>query len=378
MKKINLIFCAFLFTILSAFAQNQTTIVDSIESGGIYRNYRLYIPKAYDSQKASSLIVDLHGYTSNALQEQAYSNFMHIADTANFFVVYPNGTTYGTNGPQFWNAGLSPSLVNDVAFISELIDHIRMQYNIDVNSIYSCGMSNGGFMSHTLACALNNKIAAIASVTGSMFTTQYNSCKPSRVVPVMQIHGTADKTVPYTGNTAMLNIDTLIRYWVRTDQCNLVPVIDTVPDKDKADSCRAIHYLYKDGAKGSTCEFYKIIGGEHTWPGASIKIGVTNQDFNASEKIWLFFRKYKLSDMVGIEEVKLKDELRVDLYPNPCTDHLTIEGETIQLITIVDLTGKVVLSTTNKHVDVSALDKGMYSVILSSKKLRLVRKLVKL
>lgn len=378
MKKIDLIFCALLFSILNTFAQNPVTIVDSIQSGGIYRNYRLYVSKEYNSQKASALIIDLHGYTSNASQEQIYSNFMPIADTANFLIVYPNGTRYGAGGPQFWNAGLSNGLVNDVAFISELIDHLHTQYNIDVNSIYACGMSNGGFMSHTLACALNNKIAAIASVTGSMFLTQYNTCSPSRVVPVMQIHGTADKTVPYTGNSAMLHIDSLISYWVRIDKCDALPVTDTVADKDKADSCRAIHYLYKNGAKGATCEFYKIVGGEHTWPGAPVKIGVTNMDFNASEKIWLFFRKYKLSDMVGIEEVQRRDEFRVDLYPNPCTDRLTVDGELIQLITIVDLAGKVVLSTTNKQIDVSALDKGMYSVILVSKKQRLVRKMVKL
>lgn len=377
MKKINLIFCVLLFAILNTFAQNQTTIIDSIQSGGIYRNYRLYVSKEYNSQKASALIVDLHGYTSNASQEQIYSNFMPIADTANFLIVYPNGTRYGAGGPQFWNAGLSNSLVNDIAFISELIDHLRTQYNIDVNSIYSCGMSNGGFMSHTLACALSNKIAAIASVTGSMFLSQYNTCNPGRVVPVMQIHGTADKTVPYAGNSAMLHMDTLVNYWVRNDKCDPA-IIDTVPDKDKADSCRAVHYLYKNGAKGSTCEFYKIVGGEHTWPGAPIKIGVTNGDFNASEKIWLFFRKYKLNDMVGISELKPRNEFRVDLYPNPCTDHLTVDGELIQLVTIVDMAGKVVLSTTSKQIDVSALDKGIYSVVLFSKKQQLVRKMVKL
>lgn len=379
MRKINLIFCALLFAVFSTYAQNQTTFVDSIRSGGIYRHYRLYVPKEYNSQKASALIIDMHGYTSNAYQEQLYSNFMPVADTANFLVAYPDGTKYNGTGPQFWNAGISSGLVNDVGFISDLIDQIFTQYNIDVNSVYACGMSNGGFMSHTLACALNNKIAAIASVTGSMFTTQYMSCKPARVVPVMQIHGTADKTVPYIGNSAMMNIDTLVSYWVRTDKCHPTPVVDTLPDNDKADSCRAIHYVYEGGEKEATCEFYKIVGGEHTWPGAPIKIGVTNNDFNATEKIWLFFRKYKLNNMVGINELKPWDETRMDIYPNPCLDHLTVEGETIRLITIVDMNGKVVLSTNSKHIDVSALDKGIYSVILTSKKQQLVvRKLVKL
>ena len=126
-----------------------------------------------------------------------------------------------------------------------------------------------------------------------MFTTQYSSCVPSRVVPVMQIQGTADKTVPYLGSNLMLPIDTLVNFWVKKNKCTLKPVVDTVPDVNKADSCKAIHYLYKDGSQGATCEFYKIVGGGHTWPGAPYKIGVTNQDFNASEKIWLFFTNHK-------------------------------------------------------------------------------------
>ena len=37
-------------------------------------------------------------------------------------------------------------------------------------------MSNGGFMSFLLACQLSEKIAAIASVTGSMTFDTYDNC----------------------------------------------------------------------------------------------------------------------------------------------------------------------------------------------------------
>jgi polyhydroxybutyrate depolymerase len=375
MKRINIAICIFLCAFNWSHAQNATTIIDSILSGNLQRTYRLYVPKNYDSQKPSSLIVDMHGYSSNAMQQQAYSNFMPIADTANFFVVYPNGTVY--NGMQFWNAGLSTGLVNDVAFISDLIDHIRSQFTIDVNSVYSCGMSNGGFMSHTLACSLNNKIAAIASVTGSMFVTQYGTCVPGRVVPVMQIHGTADNTVPYIGNTSMIAIDTLMKYWVRHDQCNPVPEVTNVPDVNLADSCSAIHYVYKDGSLGTSCELYKIIGGGHSWPGSPYKIAVTNEDFNASEKIWLFFRKYKLDKLAGVTEEK--QVAKVNMYPNPCMDYLTVEYENVASVSIVDLTGKEIIRTNQKQINVSTLAKGIYSVIVITRdKQQVVRKLVKL
>jgi len=83
-------------------------------------------------------------------------------------MVYPNGTKDGSNQP-FWNAGISSGLVNDIAFLSALIDSLDLTYNINLNRVYSTGMSNGGFMSHTLACELSNRITAIASVTGSVF-----------------------------------------------------------------------------------------------------------------------------------------------------------------------------------------------------------------
>jgi polyhydroxybutyrate depolymerase len=376
MKRINFATCIFLCAINYIVAQNSTTIIDSILSGNLQRTYRLYVPKNYDPLKSSALIIDMHGYSSNATQEQAYSNFMPIADTANFFVVYPNGTVY--SGMQFWNAGLSTSLVNDVAFISDLIDHIRSQFSIDANSVYACGMSNGGFMSHTLACSLSNKIAAIASVTGSMFATQYGTCVPNRVVPVMQIHGTADNTVPYTGNSSMIAIDTLMKYWVKNDKCNILPEITNVPNINLADSCTAIHYLYKGGELGATCELYKIVGGGHSWPGSLFKIAVTNQDFNASEKIWLFFRKYRLDKLAGLSEEK--PVAKVNMYPNPCIDYLNVEYENAVSISIVDITGKEIIHTTNqKQINVSALAKGIYSVVVISRdKQQVVKKLVKL
>ena len=377
MKKINLLFCAFIFALAHTFAQNQTTVVDTLLSGNFRRDYRLYIPKNYNSAIPSSLVIDLHGYTSDAMQEEVYSNFKTIADTANFLVVYPNGTFLGGTD-RFWNAGLttSPSFANDVLFISDLISHLLTRYSIDASRVYACGMSNGGFMSHTLACALNNKIAAIASVTGSMFTAQFNNCNPGRAVPVMQIHGTADKTVPYTGNSSMIPIDSLVKFWVQKNKCDSNPKTDDVPDINKADSCTAVHYLYKNSLQDVSCEFYKIIGGGHTWPGAPVKIGVTNEDFNASEKIWLFFRKYRLNDIAGVSTIPSYADIQ--MYPNPCTDLLTLEGETIRTVVIVDLAGKVVLSTSNKQINVSSLPQGIYTVTVISEGGQIIKKLVKL
>ena len=367
MKKI-----IFAFSLVASFiiTNGQTTILDSIYSGNMYRTYRLYIPAVYNGSSARPLIINMHGYTSNSNDQQYYSNFMPIADTANFLVVHPQGTIY--SGQTYWNAGISPLGADDIGFISRLIDSLKAQYNIDLNSVYSTGMSNGGFMSHTLACELSNRIAAIASVTGSIFNTQYGSnCHPTRPMPVMQIHGTADATVPYAGNSTMAPVDSVVKYWVTKNGCNTTAVFNTVPNTSTSDGCTAEHYVYNNGTMGSTVELYKIIGGGHTWPGAIFNIGVTNQDMNASVEIWRFFRKYKLSMFVGLADVSAKN-ISIATYPNPVSDKLFLNGfvnESVTVATVTDILGNVVIPAKlmdANEIEVDHLSGGIYFLTIQN------------
>lgn len=336
----------------------------------------MYVPAIYNASHATPLVINMHGYTSNAQQQQYYGNFMPVADTANFLVVHPQGTTY--SGQPFWNAGISPTLVNDIQFISNLIDSLKAKYNIDLGCVYATGMSNGGFMSHTLACALNNRIAAIASVAGSIFNTQYASCSPGRAVPVMQIHGTADGTVPYAGNSSMEPIDTVISFWRRNDNCGATPQFSNVPNTNTTDGCTAEHYVYTGGTNGSTVEFYKIIGGGHSWPGAPVNINTTNMDFNASVEIWRFFRKYRLSQLTGIHETNELTPL-VSVYPNPATERVLVDaGEaTIDRLELTDLSGRLIARQVGTILDVSALGNGIYFLKVFSKNNFTVKKILK-
>ena len=164
MRTTLLLFCLYLAVPLSA----QSNLSGTILSGGLTREYLLYVPAVYTGATAVPLIINLHGYTSSNVAQEFYGDFRPIADTANFLIVHPNGTI-DDQGNRFWNTFGGNSTVDDVGFIAQLIDSLRAVYNIDPNRIYATGMSNGGFMSYQLACDLNNRIAAIASVTGSKF-----------------------------------------------------------------------------------------------------------------------------------------------------------------------------------------------------------------
>lgn len=357
------------------YAQNGVTILDSIKSNNIMRKFRLYVPNSYTGSQAVPLILNLHGYTSNSSQQQPYSNFMPIADTAKFLMVYPDGKA--PLGQQYWNAGFGGT-ENDVLFMNDLIDSLDVNYNIDLNSVYSCGMSNGGIMSYYLACNLPNRIAAVASVTGSMLNV-WSTCAPTRPFPVMEIHGTNDGTVPYNGDGTFAPIDSVVKKWRIHNNCNVAPITFSVPNISTTDNSTAVNYKYINGNMGATVELYKVTGGGHAWPGAFPVIANTNQDFNASVEIWRFFRQYKLSQFIpglGFNENSLKNNIKV--YPNPATEKINVESALEIKLTITDLVGKIIIAESAVNsINVSALTPGIYFLNIKSGNEQSVVKFIK-
>jgi len=330
--------------LLAASLSGQSTLTGTVQSGGLTREYLLYIPAAYTGNTAVPLVFNLHGYTSNNVEQLFYADFRPIADTANFLIVLPNGTL-DAQGNRFWNTFLGNSNVDDVGFISDLLNTLQANYNIDANRVYSTGMSNGGFMSYSLACELNDRVAAIASVTGSMIQSKLNTCNPVRPVPVMEIHGTADNTVPYNGlpNATFVAIPTLVAKWADFNNCNPTPTITQVPNTNMTDGCTAERQLYTGGDQGSTVEHYKITGGGHTWPGAAFSIGVTNQDINACKEIWRFFSQYRL-DQLSDTNTPESLENNWSAFPNPAGDYLLLQSKDqrpVQRIQVFDAIGRL-------------------------------------
>ena len=234
----------------SSFAQE--TINASITHDGIQRDYILYIPELYDGNTTVPLVLNFHGFGSSASQQMFYGDFRDIADTEGFLLVHPEGTTF--IGNQFWNVGFPglSSNIDDVGFTEALIDELATLYAIDLDRVYATGMSNGGFMSFLLACQLSEKIAAVASVTGSMTQDTFDDCNAQHPTPVLQIHGTEDDVVLYNENNLSLPIPDVISYWVDHNNCETTPTTTTLPDVDVSDGSTIEHSVYEDGDNGVT------------------------------------------------------------------------------------------------------------------------------
>jgi polyhydroxybutyrate depolymerase len=358
----------------------QTTIIDSFLNGGIYRSYRIYIPAINDGVQKVPLVFNLHGLGSNAFEQENYGDFRPIADTANFIIVSPNGTNvvFAFKG---WNTFNTIGMgVNDLDFINQLLDTVAKKYPINKDKVYATGMSNGGFMSYELACFMSSKIAAIASVTGSMTEERRTACAARHATPIMQIHGTADKTVGYDGTNylssipAFTHIDSLMKYWIKYNNCSPTAVKTIIPNSSTSDGCTAEHYVWPGGKKGSSVELYKIIDGAHTWPGSSISTGVTNQDFNACKEIWRFFSQYSLDQLsLGITDKNfIKNELSI--YPNPAKEFINIKmpyaANAKMSVKLNDLLGKNLyhFESSNGEIQISRnnLPAGIYLLNIST------------
>lgn len=339
----------FLFLLLAAFQLiAQQTINGNIEHDGVERTYILYVPASYSPDQPVPLVFNFHGYTSNAAAQMFYGDFRSIADTAGFLIVHPMGTPDAT-GTTHFNAEWGTN-VDDIGYSEALIDHLAEGYSIDQTRIYSTGMSNGGYMSYTLACRLSDRIAAVASVTGSMTVLQLNTpggCTPRRPVPVMQIHGTDDAVVPFNGSNWSGAIQDVLQYWITHNNCDPEPIVINVPNINNNDFSSATHSVYTNGDNGVEVEFYRILNGGHTWPGTLFPNGVTNQDFNASEKIWEFFSKYDINGQMLTTSVSALDHQRtiLKMYPNPVKNNLSLEftNKDVRYLKLMDAQGKEII-----------------------------------
>jgi polyhydroxybutyrate depolymerase len=356
--KVLLLLLGFTF---SSFAQQ--TINASITHDGIQRDYIVYIPELYDGTTTVPLVLNFHGYGSNAAQQMFYGDFRDIADTEGFLLVHPEGTTF--IGDQFWNVGFPglSSTIDDVGFTEALIDELATLYAIDLDRVYATGMSNGGFMSFLLACQLSEKIAAVASVTGSMTQDTFDDCNAQLPTPVLQIHGTEDGVVLYNGNNLSIPIADVISYWVDYNNCETTPTTTTLPDVDVSDGSTVEHSVYEDGDNGITTEHMKVIGGGHTWPGSVINTAGTNQDIDASMEIWLFFSRYDINGPLSVNEF---DNIQVNIYPNPTQSKINLSLNFSKEVDyeLFSPLGKQLMNGTftssNEEIDLSNLPSNIY------------------
>lgn len=336
----------------------QEIISRSIIHDDIIREYHVYVPNTYYS--GNPLLMNFHGSGNTGLAQMFYGNFMEIADTEGFLILSPEGTL-DTEGFSHWNVGFATdSNVDDVGFVDALLDSLYIEYSYDLKRVYSTGMSNGGFLSYLLACEMSNKIAAIASVTGSMTLGLPSNCNCMHPMPVMQIHGTTDPVVPYDGGGLYTSIEDLVNFWITFNSIPNLPEVSLFPDISTIDGSTAEKWLYQNTDTSVDLALIRIIGGGHTWPGATAPTEDTNYDINASVEIWNFLSKYQREDGIVALNDQVIQTTQSSLYFDYGSQKLFIDWKN-------EATDFQIFNQSGKLIQVGQLSKGIQSFSLRTK-----------
>ncbi|MEA2697512.1 MAG: polyhydroxybutyrate depolymerase [Myxococcales bacterium] len=203
-----------------------------IQSGGSMRSYILHVPPKYDGKTRLPLVIDMHGKGGTGQGEMG-SGWLAKADAVGIVMMYPDGL-YNS-----WNGGPAgcPTLVcccqpsqdhntDDAAFLRAAVAKTAQDGCIDLKRVYATGLSNGGIMSHWLACDAADLVAAIAPASGPNLV----DCKPSRPVTVVNYRGKQDTLVLYNGGMSMPGGHVWpsamadFTKWSDLDQCTDAPV----------------------------------------------------------------------------------------------------------------------------------------------------------
>jgi len=259
---------------------------DTLTHEGELREYLTYVPEIYTSSGiARPLLFNFHGGSGSASGQVYTADFRPIADTANFILVYPQGTFGST-----WNSSLPTNprtkmFVDDFGFVDAMIKKINSDYifGIDTTRVYATGYSNGADISLSLACVRSDKIAAVASVSGLLDRHTAENSNPL-TVGVLSIHGTNDFSRPYEYGLDgyYFTIDELNTYW------SLINGFSGRPQKETYDvaGLSVEHLKY-----GKMIEHYKVNGGDHIW------LDITRDGFNTNQKIWNFLSRFDINGL---------------------------------------------------------------------------------
>ena len=268
------------------------------------RSYLVHVPRSYDAGRPTPVVVAFHGALMNGVAMAGFTRLSRKADAAGFVVVYPNGLGFaGTT--LFFNATAKPGgpggAADDVKFTGALLDDLATVVDVDAKRVFATGLSNGGMMANRVGAELSDRIAAIAPVAGTLALPDLH---PSRPVPVMIFHGTADGIVPFAGpgswspkTMQFRSVDETVRAWRSADGCAAGDgTVAETPDK-VGDGTTVTTTTWGGGRAGSEVVLVKVNGGGHTWPGgppAIAVIGTTTGNVSANDLMWDFFCRHPL------------------------------------------------------------------------------------
>ena len=344
---------------------------ESMLIGSTNRTYKQYLPVGFDPQNEQvSLVVIMHGL-GGSNTEMANAGFNLVADTARIIAIFPQGLNNAFGQPAWNNGTLLASTVDDIGFMNAIVDSMILNYNVNPSQVYFTGISMGSIMSYHLACAMNDRIAAIGCMSGTMSTSDINSCVPTYVTPVIHFHGTTDDVVPYDSNPlpSLSLVPETMAFWKNAHNCGMTADSLRLPDT-AADGITVDRFRYDDCAPAASLELWRLNNGMHTYFYEPLN------DITEMIEIWLFFRRWAHPSpaTAGLEYHALKEP---KIAPNPSNGLITVSSEQAFDYVIRDLNGTAIVSgrmeAGSETLDISTAANGMYLLQTAGKSYKVIK-----
>lgn len=273
--------------------------VETLESGGKTRRFILRVPKGYDGAKPVPVVMVLHGWTGSAEAAEQYTRMADKADKEGFVAVFPDGL--GNKGWQGWNAGfinltgINPG-PDDVAFLTSVLDQVEKEIVVDRDREFVVGHSNGAFMANLLGSKLSGRLAAIASMAGTVgLSAEKEIPAPAAPISVMLLHGKMDRMVGYdiSAQATLRPIGAVdsAKFWAKADGAS------PTPTTTKSADGKVVTDRYTGGKNGTEVVLVSVENGTHDWWGGIGRAGdkavdVPTYGAPVADLVWDFFRTH--------------------------------------------------------------------------------------
>lgn len=213
----------------------------TLQHDGLMREYFVFLPSNYDEETAHPAAIFMHGYggTATGTEAEVTQGLNQYAEEYGYVMVYPQGTWFmssvgggdpwevtswnhisdgfdsGPDGPictpdrdkvpcppECGNCGQCgwTSCHDDLGFLRALVTGLIDNWSVDPARLHVSGFSNGAMMANRIACEASELFASVALVGGRL--EPGFECTPTKRMPLLQMNGGADETVPADGRVS--------------------------------------------------------------------------------------------------------------------------------------------------------------------------------
>ena len=242
----------------------------TISIGPSNRQANLRMPGNHDYSRPLPLVVSLHGYSGNGWSNAAYMHHFDSIHENEHLLLYPDGTI-NLVGMRYWNATDGccqfSGDVDDANYLLNLINEAIQNYGADPDGIVITGLSNGGFMSHRMACDAGGSIRAIVALNGVTWD-DFSKCPDTGRPDILHVHSTADTVIAYNGG-AIWGSDypsatETVGYWADRSGCDSTWTYLGTRDLSGNDGVEeSDEFEFLNCNSGNRVAHWRINGGSH-------------------------------------------------------------------------------------------------------------------